>query len=75
MNFLDLGDISERYLEVINLIQSLRLAGYDVIVSVGEVEENYIGSNCGQYLRTHLQRRRGLEGGYTYAVRDYSSSC
>ncbi len=29
----------------------LRLAGYEVIVSIGNLEENRIGSNCGQYLQ------------------------
>jgi 23S rRNA (adenine2503-C2)-methyltransferase len=46
----------------------LRAAGFDVIVSIGEVEENYIGSNCGQFLRARLAAREGLDGGYTYPV-------
>jgi 23S rRNA (adenine2503-C2)-methyltransferase len=49
-----------------DIIQSLRQAGYEVIVSVGEVEENYIGSNCGQYLQAHLRAQGRLEDGYTY---------
>ncbi len=57
------------------IVQSLRHAGYDVIVSIGEVEENYIGSNCGQYLRTHLQARDRLKNGYTYALKGPHSSC
>jgi len=32
------------------LVEQLRDAGYEVIVSIGELEENKIGSNCGQYL-------------------------
>jgi hypothetical protein len=36
------------------IVQSLQEAGYQVILSIGETEENYIGSNCGQYLRRHL---------------------
>ena len=43
---------------------ALRLAGYDVIVSVGELEENRIGSNCGQLLDAWLSSGRRLEGGY-----------
>ena len=33
------------------LVKRLQLAGYDVIVSIGELMENAIGSNCGQHLR------------------------
>jgi len=44
----------------------LRDAGYDVVLSIGEVEENRIGSNCGQYVRTHLAGKRRLAGGYSY---------
>ncbi len=32
-----------------DLVRSLERAGYDVIVSIGALEENQIGSNCGQY--------------------------
>ncbi len=50
------------------LVQALRAAGYQVIVSIGEVEENRIGSNCGQYIRRHLEAQNALREGYTYAV-------
>ena len=50
------------------LVQSLHAAGYQVIVSIGEVEENRIGSNCGQYIRRHLEAQHALREGYTYAV-------
>ncbi len=49
-------------------VQALRAAGYDVILSIGELEENYIGSNCGQYIRTHLAASQPIQGGYTYDV-------
>lgn len=32
------------------LVETLQALGYDVIVSIGEEEENLIGSNCGQYV-------------------------
>ena len=51
-------------------VQALQEAGYDVIVSIGDVEENYIGSNCGQYLRKHMESAEPLGGGYTYPVRE-----
>lgn len=49
-------------------IERLREMGYDVIVSVGNVEENAVGSNCGQYLRTHLNACEKLSDGYTYPL-------
>jgi 23S rRNA (adenine2503-C2)-methyltransferase len=49
-------------------IEALRSAGYDVILSIGNVEENQVGSNCGQYLRAHLNARDKIEDGYTYSV-------
>lgn len=49
-------------------IEQLRAMGYEVIVSVGNVEENAVGSNCGQYLRTHLNASEKLSDGYTYPV-------
>jgi len=50
------------------LVEALRRAGYEVILSIGEVEENAIGSNCGQYLRRHLNAAERLEDGYCYEV-------
>jgi 23S rRNA (adenine2503-C2)-methyltransferase len=38
-----------------NLVRSLTETGYEVIVSIGELKENDLGSNCGQYVMRHLQ--------------------
>lgn len=38
-------------------INSLKKNGYDIIESIGEIEENMIGSNCGQHLLDFLQKR------------------
>jgi 23S rRNA (adenine2503-C2)-methyltransferase len=54
------------------IIHSLRDAGYQVIMSIGEIEENYIGSNCGQYVRRHLEAIDQSIDGYTYRVQEYS---
>jgi 23S rRNA (adenine2503-C2)-methyltransferase len=35
-------------------VKFLRDKGYDVLVSIGELEENKIGSNCGQYVKKFL---------------------
>ena len=45
-------------------IERLRSAGYDVLLSIGELEENRIGSNCGQYIQTHLEAKDRLGEGY-----------
>ncbi|HBY08589.1 MAG TPA: radical SAM protein, partial [Chloroflexi bacterium] len=50
------------------LVDSIRAAGYQVITAIGEVEENYIGSNCGQYVRRHLEAIDRVIEGYTYRV-------
>lgn len=52
------------------IIQDLQDAGYQVILSIGEMEENYIGSNCGQYLRRHISAEEPMAEGYTYQVRE-----
>jgi len=51
-----------------DLLDNLRSAGYEVIVSIGEVEENLIGSNCGQFIRRHLESGEPIQNGYTYDV-------
>ena len=48
--------------------QSLTSAGYDVIISIGEVEENAIGSNCGQYVLKYLEGQQSIHDGYKYQV-------
>lgn len=41
--------------------------GFEVIHSIGENEENKIGSNCGQYI---LSERGSQKGSYTYELED-----
>lgn len=45
------GDDKE---DTCNLVERLRTAGYEVIISIGELKENQIGSNCGQYIRKFI---------------------
>ncbi len=40
------------------LAESLRSAGFDTIVSIGALEENQIGSNCGQYVSASGNEKR-----------------
>ncbi len=56
---------SDEQAEELPEVKALRDAGYDVIVSIGELEENKIGSNCGQYVKTFLEGNR-IVGGETY---------
>jgi 23S rRNA (adenine2503-C2)-methyltransferase len=50
------------------VLKAVQQAGYQVILSIGEQEENRIGSNCGQYVQKHLLENEGLSAGYTYHV-------
>jgi 23S rRNA (adenine2503-C2)-methyltransferase len=58
-----------------HIAQTLRSAGYDVIVSIGEWEENKIGSNCGQYIRHFLENGKPpLEESYQYQLQPLNAS-
>ena len=50
------------------VVSALREAGFQVIMAIGDLEENYIGSNCGQYVRKHLNAIDQILDGYTYRV-------
>ena len=50
------------------VVRDLEAFGYQVILSIGEVEENLIGSNCGQFVIRHISRPREIADGYTYKV-------
>lgn len=53
-----------------DVIEKLRNLEYDVFLSIGELEENLIGSNCGQYVMRYLKLSKALEHGYqTYKYR------
>ena len=51
-----------------SIVENLTRDGYEVIVSIGEVEENEIGSNCGQYVLNYLQSGMAVKDGYSYAM-------
>ena len=50
------------------LAQVMADAGYQAIVSIGEAEENKVGSNCGQYVLNYLESKQSVQDGYTYQV-------
>ena len=53
------------------VVEALEDAGYQVIVSVGELEENRIGSNCGQYVLKHVLAETKLGDGYLYKIEHF----
>ena len=53
-----------------DITEQLEAAGYEVILSIGELEENHIGSNCGQYINSYLEDSGVLERGYNYALQE-----
>jgi 23S rRNA (adenine2503-C2)-methyltransferase len=54
--------------ESVELSNRLIQSGYDVVMSVGEVEENQIGSNCGQYVLKYLKSQNQIVNGYSYPI-------
>jgi 23S rRNA (adenine2503-C2)-methyltransferase len=65
-SYIDIESLEESRLEI---VEQLRAHKYDVIVSIGELEENRIGSNCGQYVRRFLENGQKIKGSYEYRVR------
>jgi 23S rRNA (adenine2503-C2)-methyltransferase len=56
------------------VVNRLRACGYEVIVSIGEVRENEIGSNCGQYVMNHFTGKTPIRDSYTRELRQYRQS-
>lgn len=50
------------------IVSDLENLGYQVILSIGELEENNIGSNCGQYVTKHRNEMDKLENAYSYEL-------
>jgi 23S rRNA (adenine2503-C2)-methyltransferase len=50
------------------VIDLLREAGYEVLLSIGELKENAIGSNCGQHVMNYLKKSKKIRNSYTYPV-------
>jgi len=59
----------KKSLPVYNLItKELETAGYEVIVSIGDLTENEIGSNCGQHVINFLNKNVKIKNSYTYPL-------
>jgi len=52
-----------------HFVDAFRSEGYDVILSIGELEENRIGSNCGQFIQRALAADGRPER--SYALEEY----
>ncbi|RLD82567.1 MAG: radical SAM protein [Bacteroidetes bacterium] len=52
------------------VVDGLKAVGYEVILSIGEWEENKIGSNCGQYIKALDESCHVPEGSYSYKLKD-----
>ena len=52
-----------------HFVDGFRKEGYDVILSIGELEENRIGSNCGQFIQRALNASGTPER--SYALDEY----
>jgi 23S rRNA (adenine2503-C2)-methyltransferase len=50
------------------VVDILKERGYEVIKSIGEWEENHIGSNCGQYVNTLVKKCGALKNSYTASL-------
>jgi len=54
------------------LTKQLKDVGYEVLMSIGELEENKIGSNCGQYIKRFLDSedniKTNLKNSYEYQL-------
>jgi 23S rRNA (adenine2503-C2)-methyltransferase len=50
------------------ILDELRNAGFDVLLSIGEWRENQIGSNCGQYITNNIKSQQKVPDSYTYPL-------
>ncbi|MFA6989001.1 MAG: hypothetical protein WC197_02930 [Candidatus Gastranaerophilaceae bacterium] len=54
-----------------SLVKELKNVGYQVILSIGELEENNIGSNCGQYISNIEQNLKKQISSYSYKLEKF----
>jgi len=50
------------------IIENLKKSRYEVIVSIGDLTENEIGSNCGQHVMNYLKNKVALKNSYTFPL-------
>ena len=54
----------------IAVMDGLRRSGYEVLISIGEWEENRIGSNCGQFIKKFQESELPMNDSYNYQLRE-----
>ncbi len=54
------------------LIDEFKSCGYEVILSIGDLQENEIGSNCGQHVMNFLKNKISFEDSYTFPLQKFS---
>ncbi len=52
------------------IVERIKEKGYETIVSIGELEENKIGSNCGQYITNIKKAGVTAEDSYSYKIKE-----
>lgn len=52
------------------IVERIKETGYETIVSIGELEENKIGSNCGQYITKINKFLETPEESYSYKIKE-----
>ncbi len=57
--------ITEENSEFFPLVKSFRERGFDAEISIGEWEENDIGTNCGQFATKYINGEVGIKESYT----------
>lgn len=55
------------------LVKVLKNVGYEVIVSIGDLTENEIGSNCGQHIMNFLKNKVKFDNSYTFPLQKLSN--
>ncbi len=53
------------------LIEQFNNTGYEVILSIGDLDENKIGSNCGQHVMNFLKNKVEYDNSYTFPLQQY----
>jgi 23S rRNA (adenine2503-C2)-methyltransferase len=59
-------------LEYYDIIEKIKESGFETLISIGELEENKIGSNCGQYIMNIDKSNVTTEESYTYEIKEIS---
>lgn len=54
--------------EYYEIIENIKNAGYEALISIGELEENKIGSNCGQYITNINKKDETPKESYSYKI-------